>query len=378
MNNLIYHEVIPNNLKSNGYKQNENVDFDISVPNRKINLGSIRIEGELEVTSAGVFLNNDAAIAKDIKMDHLVGAHSLFESIVTSISVPSKSIIENLTEYPRYVKMATAATSGADDMLNSNNMCELKNSFPSFTTKVLQGVVPKENFVANPIRLNPDFSVRPLIAMNSAEGAASYRQVGDVQITLTLNRVNGVFYGNDAATDVDYTIRDLKIRFTSSPDDGTDEAIVMKTKLAIKQSIQSSFANVQTRVPAVCNAVTVSFQPQTEENTGVYNNCQLTRIENLTQTQYLFNDSTNTLISYVIKSDSEVQDRAIDSMMDTSRNSLSLQNLSNNNGFMAGIDFGMMVDLTNSKFSLQLTSGVSSSKPMLVYLYFHSFFEITA
>ena len=40
MSNLIYHEVIPNNLQVQ-YTQNENVDFDISVPNRKINLGSI-------------------------------------------------------------------------------------------------------------------------------------------------------------------------------------------------------------------------------------------------------------------------------------------------------------------------------------------------
>ena len=374
ISNLIYHEVIPNNLQSQ-YQENENVDFDISLPNRKINLGSIRIEGELEVTQGNNFLNAAANASKDIKMDGLVGAHCLFEQIITSISKPQKNIIENLTEYPRYVKMAMAATSGRDDMLNSNNLCELKNSLDAFTNPVLQGVVPPTAF-ANPIRLNPDFSVRPMFCMNSGMGEASFRQVGEVLISLTLARRNAVLYGNDVDADTQYVIRDLKLRFTSSPDDGTDESIVLKTKLNIKQSIQSSFANVQTRVPAVCNAVTVSFQPQIQENTTSYNNYQLHEVPSLTQTQFLFNDSTNTLISYLIKSVSEVQDRAIDSMKDTGRNALSIQNLVNNNGFLVGLDFAEMIDLSSSKFSLQLTSAINNSIPMLCYMYFHSFVEL--
>lgn len=375
MNNLIYHEVIPNNLQSQ-YSENENVDFDISLPNRKINIGSIRVEGEIEVTDGGLFLNAAANATKDIKMDGLVGCHSLFEQITTSISVPQKNIIENITEYPRYVKMAMAATSSRDDMLNSNNMCELKNSFDAFTNCVLQGVVPPQPFAVNPIRLNPDFSVRPLFCMNSGTGQASYRQVGDVQISLTIARRNAVLYGNDVGANTSYVIRDLKLRFTSSPDDGTDESIVLKTKLNLKQSIQSSFANVQTRVPAVCNAVTVSFQPQIQENTPAYNNYQLHEVPNLTQTQFLFNDSTNTLVSYLIRAVSEVQDRAIDSMKDTGSNSLSLQNLVNNNGFLVGLDFGEMIDLSSSKFSLQLTSAINSAIPLICYMYFHSFVEL--
>ena len=376
MNSLIYHEVIPNNLQTNGYTENQNVDFDISIPNRKINIGSIRIEGELEITNGGLFLNAPANVAKDIKMDSLVGAHCLFEQITTSISQPQKNIIENLTEYGRYVKMATSATSGRDDMLNSNNMCELKNSTDLFTNSVLQGVVPPQSFV-NGIRLNPDFSIRPLFVLNSGLGMASYRQVGDVQISLNLARRNAVLYGNDVNADTSYVIRDLKLKFTSSPDDGKDDSIVLKTKLNIKQSIQSSFANIQTRVPSICNAVTASFQPQIQENTASYNNYQLHTVPNLTQTQFLFNDSTNTLISYLIGSVSEVQDRAIDSMMDTGKNSLSIQNLVNNNGFLVGLDFAEMIDLSKSKFSLQLTSDVNSAVPLICYMYFHSFVELS-
>jgi hypothetical protein len=146
----------------------------------------------------------------------------------------------------------------------------------------------------------------------------------------------------------------------------------MKTKLNIKASVQSSFANIQTQVPAICTAMTASFQIQTNENTGRYDNLALNAVPNLAQTQFLFNDSSNTLISYIIKENSELQDRAIDSMMDTGKNSLSTQKLANNEGFLVGLDFDAAIDLSQQKFSLQLTSSITSNLAMIVYMYFHS------
>jgi hypothetical protein len=380
--NIVYHEVIPTNLLTE-YGEFQNVDFDISVPNRKINLGSMRIEGELEVKYGDNFLNataqedNTAVNVKQIKLDGLVGAHSFIESINCTISPNGqKNVVETLNEYPRYVKMAVSATSGRNDMMDSNHTCEMKASYDDITQAIMQGVVPP-TMPSDALRLNPDFSIRPLFCMNSGQGAVSYRQVGDIQISITLARTFGAIYGNDVNSKVSYKIRDLKLRFTSRPDDGEDDPVVMKTKLNIKQSIQSSFANIQTRVPAVCNAVSVSFQPQGEENTAQNNNLQLAKVPNLSQTQYLFNDSTNTLVSYLIRSVSEVIDRGINSMVDTSRNSLSTQHLANNNGFLAGTDFGgQAVDLSDTKFSLQLQSSVSSASPLIAYMYFHSFVEV--
>jgi len=148
--------------------------------------------------------------------------------------------------------------------------------------------------------------------------------------------------------------------------DNDNDPVVLKTKLALKQSIQSS----------VCNAMTASFQVQANENTAVNNNLELNKVPSLSQTQFLFNSSTNTLVSYILKNNSEVIDRAIDSMLDTGRNSLSPQNLDNNNGFLLGLDFDDMVDLSNQRFSVQLTSGITSLVPMIIYMYFHSFVEL--
>ena len=183
MNNIVYHEIIPNNLQTS-YTEFQNVDFELSFPNRKINLGSIRLEGELEVKYDGVFLNSTAqkdpagaggeVNQKDIKMDGMVGAHSLFESITTTVNQPEKgkNVIENLNEYPRYAKMANSATSGRDDQNNSNNVCELKSPLDQYLNNVLQGVFPKADLTAS-VRKNPDFSVRPLFCLNSGEGSLS-------------------------------------------------------------------------------------------------------------------------------------------------------------------------------------------------------------
>lgn len=366
MTDFKYHEVIPENLRTS-YTEYDNVDFLLSFPNRSVNVGSVCIEGELEVRENGAFI-----VAEDIKLDHLAGSHSLWESITTTANASSGGqVLENLNEYPRYAKMGNAATMGQGDACNSENVCELKTPFDQMTIDALQCEKPVTQPTL-PVQLNPDFSCKPLICLNSGRGAIPHRRSGDVRVSVNLARVNAVLFGIGVSAQTTYALKDLKLTFTSVPDDGSNEPVVLKTKLGITQSVATGFANVQTRVPAVCTAMTASFQVQQNSNTKKNNNLALNKVPNLTQTQFLWNDSTNTLISYIIKSDTEVIDRAISSMVDTGKNSLSTQNLANNNGFLVGLDFDMPVDLSSQKFSLQLTSGITSGVPMIVYMYFHS------
>jgi hypothetical protein len=380
---LLYHEVLPTNLKSS-YGEFDVVDFGMTHPNRKLNLGSVRITGELEVSYDGQTLDSDSVVdgthisGKQIYLDHLVGSHALCESIVCSISAGgSKQIIENIAvDYARYVKMATATTSGRNDMLNSNNVCELKAVDQGITNAVMQGVLPPSNPSNDLQRLNPDFSFRPLICFNSGAGTLGYDKTNDCEVSITLARVFSVLYGNDVNSKVKYAVKNLRLQYSTSPMDDDKEPVILKTKLAVKQSIQSSFSNSQFRIPAVSTGVSCSFQVQANENTATNNNQELNKVPNLSQTQFVFNDSTNTLVSYILRSDSEVIDRFIDSMVDTGRNALNTQNLAANNGFGVGLDFDEMVDLSNQKFSIQLNSGITSLVPMVLYAYFHSFVEL--
>ena len=369
MDNIMYHRVIPENLKD-AYKAFDQVDMLLSFEGRKMVLGSARIEAEVEILG-GVDLSTN-----QIQLDGMVGGHSFFESFTTSVA--GGNVIENLTEYPRYAKMVSTATSGRSDMNNASNVCEMKAPLDEMTTQLLAGVnVPASQPSSGAISgLRPDFSIKPLICVNSGSGALSYKKSGDVRISFQLVRDFGALFGNDMSATTSYQLKDLRLRFLSVPEDNKDDSIVMKTKLNIKSSIQSSFANIQTKVGRNISAVSMSLQKQENENSAVNNNLTLDKVPGLTETQFLFNDSSNTLITYQIKNHPEVILRYIDSFMDTGRNKLSLTDLANNNGFGIGLDFGTILDFSQNKISVQLNSGVSSATPLLAYMYFHSFVEL--
>jgi hypothetical protein len=374
---VMYHEVIPEN--NTDYAEFQQADFVLSYRGRCIELGSIRIEGELQVTDNANPLSDTPN--SQVNLDPMVGAHALAEGFTTTLGAEGGGrIIENLITYPRFVKMQKVATEGNASQHNSNAVCELRASIADQTNAVLQGVVPgtqpggSSNIT---LRHYPDFSFKPLIALNSARGNLPHDRAGEIRITMTCERNAAALYGTGMSANVGYVIKNLRLTFRSRPmSAATEDPITMRTKVAIKQSVASSFANIQTLVPAVCTGVSASFQPQADENALVPNNTQLSKVPNLTQTQMLFNDSTNQLVSYVIRNNSELIGRYIDSFADTGRNRMSRVRTADDDGFGIGLPFDSAVDLSSQKFSLQIQSGISSSAPLLAYMYFHSFVSL--
>jgi hypothetical protein len=379
MSKLIYAEALPTNQKSS-YGEFDTVDFNLSFPNRKLAVGSVRLEGELEVKYDGRFLNSTDSVdgttvnGKMIYLDHMNGMHSLCEQITTRAG---GKVLETLSEYPRYAKMSLSATSTRNDCLNSDRACELATAFDMLSLCNLQGVVPATQSATEPQRLNPDFSVRPFMCLNSGSSNLSYKKSGDIEVSFTLNRVFGLLFGNDVNSKVSYVVRNLRLRYITVPEDDDDEPVILKTKRFVGSSINSSFANIQTRVPAICTAVSISAQISANENTGVHNNVELNKIPALERTVFMFNDNTaGAIVSYTLKNNSEVIGRGIDSLLDTGRNALSPQNLAENDGWIAGLAFDSATDLSQEKFSVQFTSGVTNSVPLRIYMYFHSFVEL--
>ena len=379
MSKLIYAEALPTNQK-NQYGEFDTVDFNLSFPNRKLAVGSVRLEGEVEVKYDGKFLNDTTSVdgtninGKMIYLDHMIGMHGLCEQIVTRAN---GKVLETLSEYPRYAKMSLSATSTRNDCLNSDRACELATAFDMLSLCNLQGVVPPTQSTAEPQRLNPDFSVRPFFCLNSGSDNLSYKKSGDIELSFTLNRVFGLLFGNDVNSKVSYNIQNLRLRYITVPEDDNDDPVILKTKRFVGSSVNSSFANIQTRVPAICTAVSISAQISANENTGVNNNVELNKIPNLERTVFMFNDNTaGAVVSYTLKNNAEVIGRGIDSLLDTGRNELSPQILAENDGWIAGLAFDSATDLSNEKFSVQFTSSVTSQVPLRIYMYFHSFVEL--
>tara|TARA_R110000796_G_scaffold2298_2_gene9121 strand:- start:5261 stop:6391 length:1131 start_codon:yes stop_codon:yes gene_type:complete len=368
-----YASVIPENFKDSGYGEYDNVDFVLSFQNQSLNLGSIRLEGDLDITNNGVGLYDPTNHEKDIKFDNFVGAHTFIESVQTSMGQPiGGEVIENLTEYPRYVKMKTTASTSQTDMYNSSNVCELKAPNDSLLMALLEGGVPPVAVAGEDYRVLPDFSIKPHICLNSSSETLPHRRSGDIRVSINLNRTFGALFGLDVGATTKYLIKNLNLTYTTTEDDGSNEGIMLKTVLNIKQSILSSFSNTSSKVPAVCNSVSMSFNRQDRENVAHQNNTALFKVPNVTELQFLFNDSLNKGIAFVLRDTEETVLRYIDSFMDTGKNSLSPQKQSANDGYGIGLAFDDYIDLRTQKFNTQITSGLSSNTPLIMYMYFHS------
>ena len=124
MANYAYHRILPMNAKDS-YVEFDVVDFQLDFPNRSLVLGTVRLEGEVEVlVDNSLTLNRASATSTgqnanvmDIKMDGDAGAHAFCETITTTIN---GQVVESIGDYPRYCKMSATAMTSPNDNNNSS------------------------------------------------------------------------------------------------------------------------------------------------------------------------------------------------------------------------------------------------------------------
>ena len=95
---LRFHKLFPKN-KRNQYGALENIDFDLSFPNRKLVCNSIRIQGTVKCYKTGT---TRTLVTDNIFVDNMIGAHAFFESYETFMSSDSK-VIEQAFLYINYL-----------------------------------------------------------------------------------------------------------------------------------------------------------------------------------------------------------------------------------------------------------------------------------
>ena len=371
--------VIPQNFNPEGYSEFNNVDYVLSHQGSSLELGSVRIQAKLEIQNNNTPLYTDANSPLDINIDNYVGAHTFVDGIQTEFQ--NKGVIESCLNLPRFVKMKVSATNLQDNLNEAKHTCELRAGNSMLQNSILKGSIPREQ-LGTPVYKNPDFSFKPEIALNSRSGMLPYSRTGDIRITLNLNTIASAIHGINTvsaagASTVEYVLKDLEVTYRTRPETGEEPPLQLDSKMSIKQSIQSSYANVSAQVPAVCNSVSCSFIPSNQINSQVYNNTDLYKVINLKELQFSFNDSTNKGVSFLIRDDVESQGRYIESFMDVDNNSVSRNNINNNVSYGLGLRFGNdAIDLRNQKFNIQLQSNISSANPFTMFLYFHSLISV--
>jgi hypothetical protein len=372
----LFHEIQPENSKSQ-YTEFNNLDFVMTFEGRKLLCNSVKLQGDLRITKGGSNLTS----TEDIKVDASIGAHGVIESINTSFQNVGR--IENLNSYPRYVGMVADTTTTKEDMCNSENICEMR----AMTDKILQ--MQLGGFITDAsgsTTNNPNsFSIKPLFVLNSAVGKVdpnnvelSFKKSGVIRVSFTLARVFNLLFGNDVDSTCNYTLTNVRLAFTSVPEDNVANTLIHRTKYHIKQSVLSSRTNVAAQVPAVCNAVSTSFVRQGEENAAIYNSYQRQHFPLLDQLQYLFNNNTNARIQYTIKNKQDALQRYISSFRDVKHSQVNLHNLSANKAYGLGLFWEQYVNLANQTFNISLNSADNtiSSNPFSIHAYFHSVVEV--
>ena len=361
---LRYHQVQPQNLKAT-YGEYDSVDFELTFENRQLVPSSIKLQADVKVMPDGTNLQT----TQKVYIDPFIGAHSFVDSIITEIQ--SGGVLENFQNYLRYQRMVADTTMTANDMMNSENTCELRAPNLKVAQALLGG--HKMSNGASTV-VEPDFSIKPNFCLNTIDEPLDYSKTGAVRITVKLARNFSALFGPDVGASTTYQLSNLRMCFNSVVV-GKPSKVSMRTKLGIKQALTSAFANISTKVPAVCRGVSCSFQLQSKENSQNDNNVETAVPPNIKELSFAFNDSLNEYITYVIKSRDELLDKYIASFADTGSNMVRLAKLGAGEGYGIGLQFGtteepLFIDLSNQKFNVQITSDIAENYN--IYMYFHS------
>lgn len=368
---LRYESIQPESVKDS-YTEYDTLDFVITAPGRALVGDTLRFD----VDNLRVQQNGANLTTEDIMIDPLVGGHAFIESMTTDFRAQGQ--VENLNEYARWAAMVSKATNSRDDMYNASRLCELKCADEKIMRRVLRGVPAAGN---TPLNLDNDFSIRLHNLLNNIvsdqKNLSLSRVGGQIRISIRLARIANALYGRDVNATTTYTLGNVRLSFQTVPDVVPEnQEYVMRSVVSLKQNITSSFVNIASKVPAVATGVSATFLEQSREGALVYNNQALEVIPNVSQLQFLFNDSQNNAIAYVINDRAEIMDRFVDSMRSAGHDTARLSLLNSNQSFGVGLRFGESIDLRGQKFNMQLQSGASSTNPYQVYMYFHSLVEL--
>ena len=373
MENYVYHESEPENRRTS-YKPFGVVDFVLNANGRSLVPNSIKIEGDLVVTSDGN-TQLPATYNEVIKFNRKTGIHGVVESI--SCSTIKQGSLESINNYARFVCMEETATAEVNDAMNASKQVELKSPYEVFNGLYTEVQPQTYTAVAGTGTANSsnDFSMKPRVCLNRFTGGnLAFAKTGAMKMTLTLARSFAFLYG-DVPDNATYELQNLRCCYSTVPSAPSPPAVLMNKTSAIKSSITSTLANISANVASsAVKGVSVSFLEQAHENTKGNDNYKLEPLPNLQELQFIFNDSLNKYINFVLKSDSEILDGAVNSFNSAGHSNVSPSNLRQGGSSIIGTGFDDFVDMTRSAFDIQIKSDTVSAYN--VYMYFHSVLKL--
>lgn len=375
MSSIQYHSVDPQAVKV--YGEGQVADFIINNQRNIIN-GSVRLEGELRITTDGTNRPaKDADIGPNGNPTNLIyynantGAHNLVEAINFSRGGQNKEFLNN---YGRLVNMVEKSSKSRNDYFNTEDLVELKVALMEDALMLSKGF----SSGTNPrVISDVDFSFKPLCCLNrmNAPSLSLSDSNNECKLSFTFSQNNAFLVGENVANNSSYEIRNLRLTYRSADPSPTPN-ILSRSYVPLKLLLNNDNSSIQTSAPVVADAVSVSFLLSAHENNNTQNNVALHRPPGVDRMQFLFNSNTSEFITYEMKDVSEMVAKGLESMKSAGFNQTNPNKYAGNDGFLVGAPFDSQVDLSNQKFQFDFVSGISPAFPYLAFLYFHNVIEV--
>ena len=365
-----YHSVKPQSEQTT-YTSSNKPEFLISVGSgRSLVPNSVRILADVRVLADST---DSSTRSTEMRcFDRNLGGHAFIDTV--NVNFSNLGSIEENTNYARYVGMDAIATLNEYDMLNSDKACELRGVTQKYMTDLAQGIAPALT-TGTPAVEDADFSLKPLCCLNKMDSSVNglpMARSGIIRLGLVLADNLDAIFGQKADINCGYELRNLRCHFKSVPDSKTSEQVVMGIVHNFKSNLLSNEATISTNVAAMCDSVGINFIQNQHESVQVYNSNKMENVQGLEQIQYLFNNQSNSLVTYPITDRTEMLERFIEAMDNTSHNQVSIDKYRANAGFAVGLKFDEQIDLRNNVFTLQLASTVDQNYPVNCFMYFFS------
>ena len=375
MQDLRYHMSNPSNKKDT-YTEFDNIDFTLNATGRKLVGGSVRLLGDVTVYPAG-----GDPLTETVQFDGLTGSHSWFSQIATSCSNIGQ--IESLNFYPHMVASKARAQLAREDVFQSQYTCENRCPDGRVAAALLKGTTFGDGVTYNSTLTRPmNFAVKPDFCLNNfvagTDSNLPFAKTGDITVSLIVSQSTSVLYGTAKTgtgaigVDRNITISNLRLSFTTVPDDGKyAQAYQMRVGSSLKQSLQSTYANISTLAALTADRFWMVFVPQNLDTSAEYNGLACYRPPNISRVEYLWSDSFSAEYTYAIVNEEEMLTNFVKAVNRVvGDNQCGLNILASNDGFGLGLQFGSFVDLRKNKISVNIQSGISSTAPVTAYMFF--------
>ena len=377
----VNYKLIPPTNPQDSWTGNGTALFETVLPN-EVYHGNSALFGNLRGYSTG---NTLVDADDDIYFDHLTGAHGLVADIETIIE--GLGIVEHIQVYPRWARNHGVLLLAEEGLgTDTNSAQQLICPSPNVAKGLLEGItVTAEDGIPFVIPLQ--------YCLNTLNNPIAGNDLGKIKVRINFARNDDFLAGSSVTANSNYQVTNLKMGFSSHTDPS------YKTPAGTRMTVIESYAPViDTDNFAVetfanpCRGVLMNFVKTTDLNDATKNHYVWnvppgaaplganprgldTKHYGLEKITYSINDTETALIDYTLESREEIMANGLACLGGKPAQHYNalirhMQDPVNPDCYVAGINFGGLVDFTRNKFSARLESKISSTDQYNAHLYF--------